>query len=152
LCTKLYNALLIFISTLGTTSCQACTGQRLYDPQGSSSYSTNNQPWHIKYGDLTEASGIVFSDTVDIGGIQIKNLPMYAADKISQGDPSMDGLMGLGFDSGATVPGVKTPFEVMVENKLISSPIFGVYLGKTINQIQGTGGMLVIIFNERIKC
>jgi hypothetical protein len=152
LCTKFYNALLIFISTSGTTSCRECTGQRLYDPKGSSSYSPGNQPWYIQYGDLSEASGIVVSDTVDIGGIQIKNLPIYAADKISGGDPSLDGLLGLGFGSGATVRGVKTPFEVMVENKLVSSPIFSVYFGKAINKIQDAGGMLVIIFNERIKC
>jgi hypothetical protein len=129
-----------FYCITGTPSCRECAGQRVYDPKESSSYSPGNRPWSIRYGDNSTASGVVVSDTVDIGGIQIKNLPIYAANKTSKMGRGRDGLLGLGFSVAATVPGVKTPFEVMVENKLVSSPIFSVHLGKTINKTEGDGG------------
>jgi hypothetical protein len=129
-----------FYCISGTTSCRECAGQQVYDPKESSSYSPGNRPWTIKYGDKSTASGVVVSDTVDIGGIQIKNLPIYAANKTSNMGRGRDGLLGLGFSAVATVPGVKTPFEVMVENKLVSSPVFSVRLGKAINKAEGDGG------------
>jgi hypothetical protein len=43
----------------------------------------------------------------------------------------------LAFDSITTVQGVKTPMDNLVSEKLISQPIFGVYLGK---QKNGGGG------------
>jgi hypothetical protein len=54
-------------------------------------------------------------------------------------DP-IDGLLGLGFDSITTVVGVKTPVDNMISQGLISSPVFGVYLGKASN---GGGGEYV---------
>ncbi|KAG1471856.1 hypothetical protein G6F56_001880 [Rhizopus delemar] len=53
-----------------------------------------------------------------------------------QSGPS-DGLLGLAFDTITTVNGVKTPMDNLISQGLISSPVFGVYLGKESN---GGGG------------
>jgi hypothetical protein len=81
-------------------------------------------------------------DTVNIGGITLKNISIYATMVLTGDtiDPAIYGLLGLAFDRLATVPGVKTPFQVMIDRKLISSPIFSVYFGKAVDGGDEYGG------------
>ncbi|KAI8879938.1 rhizopuspepsin 3 precursor [Backusella circina FSU 941] len=120
---------------LGTSLCSGCGNETVYNPFNSTSFSPNGLPWHTSYGDNSTSSGVLLYDTVDIGGITLTNLSIYGATEISASlnSPSTDGLLGLAFDSIATVPGIKTPFQEMVDRKLISSPIFSVYFRKTID-------------------
>ncbi|KAG1140116.1 hypothetical protein G6F37_012176 [Rhizopus arrhizus] len=123
-----------------STLCTNCgSSQTKYDPNQSSTYAKDGRTWSISYGDGSSASGILGKDTVNLGGLKIKNqiieLAKREASSFSSG-PS-DGLLGLGFDTITTVSGVQTPMDNLISQGLISNPVFGVYLGKESN---GGGG------------
>jgi hypothetical protein len=67
-----------------------------------------------------------------LGGIDIKGqrieLAESESDQFQKG--ATDGLLGLGFSSISTVSGTKTPVDNLIEQGLISNPVFGVFLGK----------------------
>ncbi|ORX50170.1 rhizopuspepsin 4 precursor [Hesseltinella vesiculosa] len=121
-----------------STLCSTCSGtQTKYDPTKSSTYQKEGKTWSISYGDGSSASGITGLDTVNLGGLSIKNQRIEMAKQESsqfQQDP-VDGLLGLGFDTISTVAGTKTPVDSLIAQNLISKPVFGVFLGHT-----STGG------------
>lgn len=115
--------------------CSTCTTHTQYNSAKSSSYVADGRTWSIAYGDGSTASGILAYDTVNLGGLSITNQTIELAKKESSSfasDP-IDGLLGLGFDSITTVAGIKTPMDNLISQGLISSPVFGVYLGKEID-------------------
>ncbi|KAF7720523.1 hypothetical protein EC973_007837 [Apophysomyces ossiformis] len=128
-----------------STLCEVCTGQNLFDPDKSSTYRKDGTPWLVEYGnenDLNWALGIVGYDTVNLGGVAIKNQAIELAQDESggfQGGPN-DGLFGLAFDRLLSVSGIKTPIDNLVSQNLISKPIFGVFLGE---KTSGGGGEYV---------
>ncbi|KAF1798558.1 aspartic peptidase domain-containing protein [Mucor lusitanicus] len=122
-----------------STLCSTCTTHTRYDSSKSSTYVADGRSWSIQYGDGSTASGILAKDTVNLGGLVIKSQTINLAKKESSSfasDP-IDGLMGLGFDTITTVAGIKTPVDNLISQGLISSPVFGVWLGKASN---GGGG------------
>ncbi|KAL9544910.1 hypothetical protein MBANPS3_007389 [Mucor bainieri] len=122
-----------------STLCSTCTTHTRYDSSKSSTYVADGRAWQIQYGDGSTASGILAKDTVNLGGLVIKSQTINLAKKESSSfasDP-IDGLMGLGFDTITTVSGIKTPVDNLISQGLISSPVFGVWLGKASN---GGGG------------
>ena len=124
---------------IASTLCSTCTTHTRYDSSKSSTYVADGRAWSIQYGDGSTASGILAKDTVDLGGLSIKSQTINLAKKESSSfasDP-IDGLMGLGFDSITTVSGIKTPVDNLISQGLISSPVYGVWLGKSSN---GGGG------------
>ncbi|KAI9287151.1 rhizopuspepsin 4 precursor [Umbelopsis sp. AD052] len=128
-----------FASTLCSST---CSGKTKYDSSKSSTYKKDGRSWSITYGDGSASSGILATDTVNLGGFSIKSQTIELAKKIStsfSSDP-IDGLLGLAFDSITTVSGVKTPVDNLISQKLISKPQFGVFLGK---QSNGGGGEYV---------
>lgn len=119
--------------------CSSCTSHTRYNSTASSTYVADGRTWSISYGDGSTASGILAYDTVNIGGIVIPKQTIELAKKESSSfssDP-VDGLLGLGFDTITTVSGINTPVDNMINEGLISSPVFGVYLGK---EIDGSNG------------
>ncbi|KAI9279852.1 rhizopuspepsin precursor-like protein [Sporodiniella umbellata] len=123
-----------------STLCSNCDGsQTKYDPSKSKTYEKDGRSWSISYGDGSSAGGILGKDTVNLGGLTIKNQIIELAKTEAssfQSGPS-DGLLGLGFNTITTVRGVKTPVDNLISQGLISNPVFGVYLGKASN---GGGG------------
>ncbi|KAL7318667.1 hypothetical protein PS15m_001883 [Mucor circinelloides] len=122
-----------------STLCSTCTTHTRYDPTKSSTYVADGRAWSIQYGDGSTASGVLAKDTVNLGGLTIKSQTINLAKKESSSfasDP-IDGLMGLGFDTITTVAGIKTPVDNLISQGLISSPVYGVWLGKAKN---GGGG------------
>lgn len=112
--------------------CSTCSTHTQYDPTKSSTYAEDGRPWSIQYGDGSTASGVLGTDTVNLGGLDIKKQTIELAKKESSqfaSDP-IDGLMGLGFNTITTVSGVKTPVDNLISQGLITSPVFGVWLGK----------------------
>ncbi|KAG1051563.1 hypothetical protein G6F43_006238 [Rhizopus delemar] len=123
-----------------STLCDSCgSSQTLYDSSKSSTYQKDGRPWSIRYGDGSTSSGILAYDTVNLGGLTIKKQTIELAKTESDAFVSgaIDGLLGLAFDSIASVKGVKTPVDNLISQGLISKPIFGVHLGKASN---GGGG------------
>ncbi|RUS17872.1 rhizopuspepsin 6 precursor [Endogone sp. FLAS-F59071] len=124
------------------TGCNSCSGKDIYDPTQSSTYQADGRSWTITYGDQSSSSGILGTDTVDLGGLQITGQTIDMADTISSQFQSSvtDGLLGLAFDSLASVSGIQTPVDNLISQNLISDPVFGVFLGK---QSNGGGGEYV---------
>lgn len=72
----------------------------VYKPS-SSAKKLSDESWSISYGDGSSASGIVYSDTVTIGGTTVTGQAVEAATTASSQFTSgvEDGLLGLAFDS-----------------------------------------------------
>ncbi|CAO3629918.1 unnamed protein product [Mucor hiemalis] len=124
---------------VASTLCASCTSHTRYNPNTSSTYVKDGRAWSISYGDGSTASGILAYDTVTLGGLAIKKQTIELAQKESSSfasDP-IDGLLGLGFNTITTVAGIKTPVDNLISQGLISSPVYGVHLGKASN---GGGG------------
>ncbi|KAG2195122.1 hypothetical protein INT47_006986 [Mucor saturninus] len=117
---------------IASTLCSSCTSHTRYNPNKSSTYAKDGRSWTISYGDGSTASGILGKDTVTLGGLKIKGQTIELASRESSSFSSdvIDGLLGLGFNTITTVSGIKTPVDNLISQGLISSPVFGVYLGK----------------------
>jgi hypothetical protein len=111
-------------------------GHTIYDPKKSKTYKAQKgSTWQISYGDSSSASGTVGLESVNIGGLVIKNQAVELANKMSaqfiQG--AGDGLLGLAWGSINTVQPkpVQTPVENMISEQEIpaSSELFTVNLG-----------------------
>ncbi|KAF7299969.1 Acid protease [Mycena chlorophos] len=112
------------------------TGHNVYNPSKSKTASQQKgSTWNISYGDGSSASGNVYLDTVTIGGVSIPKQAVELAEKMSSqfssGEGS-DGLLGLAWPSINTVSPspVKTPVENMIDQGLISQPLFTVKLDR----------------------
>ncbi|KAI9012058.1 rhizopuspepsinogen precursor [Phycomyces nitens] len=140
------SADLWFASTL----CSNCgSSHKKFNPSKSKTYKKNNSKWEISYGDGSSASGVMAYDTVNLGGISIKNQGIGLAKRESYAfvsDP-VDGLLGLAFNTIITAQGFKTPMDNMISQKLINSPIFSVYLGKASKN--GGGEFLFGAYNSK---
>lgn len=81
--------------------CKNCgKKQNLYDPKKSKTYKKEGKSWKISYGDGSNASGITAFDTINLGGLKIKNQRIELAVKESSSFATgpNDGLLGLGFN------------------------------------------------------
>ncbi|GAA5812393.1 hypothetical protein MFLAVUS_005845 [Mucor flavus] len=134
---------------IASTICSTCKSHTRYNATESTTYKKDGRRWEIQYGDGSHANGILGRDTINLGGIMIKNQTFGLAKLQSQSfaaDP-VDGLLGLGFNKITTVKGVQTPMDNMISKKLIKSPIFGVHLGKAIKN--GGGEFLFGGYNKK---
>ncbi|OBZ82148.1 Rhizopuspepsin-1 [Choanephora cucurbitarum] len=124
---------------VASTLCSSCYNHKKYDSKKSKTYKSDGRRWSISYGDGSNANGVLAKDTVNLGGYKISNQVFGMAQKESKqfAEDPVDGLLGLGFNSITTVRGIKTPMDNLISQRKISSPIFGVYLGKAVN---GGGG------------
>lgn len=89
--------------------------------------------WRIQYGDGSGASGVVYTDNVEVGGITVEGQAVEVATKISAQflqDTSNDGLFGLGFSSINTVsPSPQTTwFDSAISQGLFEQNLFTVDL------------------------
>lgn len=82
------------------------TGHTVFDPTNSSTWTLlPGYSWAIKYVDGSGASGIVGTDTVNVGGVTVTSQAVEAATSVSTGFASgtaNDGLLGLAMDSANT--------------------------------------------------
>ncbi|KAL2001731.1 hypothetical protein VTN02DRAFT_1343 [Thermoascus thermophilus] len=108
----------------------------IFDPKKSSTFKPSpGSSWKIAYGDQSSASGTVGTDTVNIGGLVIRNQAIELAETMSAQFVSGagDGLLGLAFGSINTVQPtpVKTPVENMIAQADIprSAALFTAKLG-----------------------
>uniref|UniRef100_A0A093UM48 Aspartic protease pep1 n=1 Tax=Talaromyces marneffei PM1 TaxID=1077442 RepID=A0A093UM48_TALMA len=90
-----------------------------------------NATWHVTYGDYSYAKGIVYRDTVNIGGVIAPNQTVEAALQVSESfirDLNNDGLVGLAFPNINMIsPGPQNTFFANVMDTL-AKPVFAVTL------------------------
>ncbi|KAK3319422.1 aspartic-type endopeptidase-like protein [Apodospora peruviana] len=103
-------------------------GQHVYKPGSSSTaVKVSGSTWSISYGDGSSSSGDVYKDKVTIGGLTVAQQVVEAAQQVSESfseDPSIDGLVGLGFDSLNSVS--PTPAKTWFTNvkSQLTLPVF----------------------------
>lgn len=109
-------------------------GHDIYDPSKSkTSKKLNGATWKIQYGDGSSASGDVYTDNVEVGGITVTGQAVELASQISaqfSQDTANDGLLGLAFSSINTVTPNKqlTWFDSGVQQGLFDQNLFTVDL------------------------
>ncbi|GAO19822.1 hypothetical protein UVI_02059230 [Ustilaginoidea virens] len=86
-------------------------GHSVYNPRRSPTAKLlPGYTWNITYGDRSGARGVVFTDTVDVGGVVATGQAVEAATAVSAeftGQHGSDGLLGLAFSAINTVRPVK---------------------------------------------
>merc|ERR1719478_2090702 len=104
-----------------------------YDETKSSTYVADGRKYSVQYGS-GPVEGIFSKDTVTVGSIDVKGQAFAEVSKVSFGPLNIafaagkfDGLLGLGFKSISQYQ-IPTPFEAMIDQKLISEPVFAFYL------------------------
>merc|ERR1712072_1302464 len=110
-----------------------------YDESKSSTYEKDGRKYNVQYGS-GPVEGIFSKDTVTVGTIDVKSQPFAEVSKVSFGPLNIafaagkfDGLLGLGFKSISQY-NIPTPFEAMIDQKLISEPVFAFYLQEDASQ------------------
>ncbi|KAG0292409.1 Type I transmembrane sorting receptor [Linnemannia gamsii] len=116
---------------LPSKSCKAksCTAHTRYNSSSSSTYRKDGRLWEITYGDGSGASGILASDMVNVGGIQVRQTIGLATNETEDFATSPeDGLFGLGFSAIQSVHGVKTFMDNAIAAKAVALPVVSAYL------------------------
>ncbi|KAI0000737.1 Asp-domain-containing protein [Xylariaceae sp. FL0662B] len=104
------------------------SGHSIYSPSDSSTAKkVSGASWDISYGDGSGASGDVYTDVVNIGGVSFDAQAVEPASQISEQfteDQNNDGLVGLAFSSINTVtPKAQKTFFDNVKSSL-DQPLF----------------------------
>jgi len=108
----------------------ACFLHAKYDSSASSTYKANGSAFSIHYGSGS-MEGFVSSDLLTIGDIAIHNQDFAEATKepgLAFAFGKFDGILGLAYDV-ISVNHITPPFYNMVNQKLISDPVFSFRLG-----------------------
>ncbi|KAG0086705.1 Type I transmembrane sorting receptor [Podila epicladia] len=127
-----------FPSSTCTTS--GCKVHHRFNSAKSTTFKKDGRPWKIGYGDGSEASGILGSDIVNVGGIVVRQTIGLATNESAQFATSPeDGLFGLGFSTIESVAGVKTFLDNAIAAKAIALPVVSVFL-PSVRKNGGQGG------------
>jgi len=115
-----------------------------YDESKSKTFEKDGREYKVQYGS-GPVEGFFSKDTVSVGNVDVKGQLFAEVSKVSFGPLNVafaagkfDGLMGLGFKN-LSLYQIPTPFEAMIEQKLIPEPIFAFYLQQDASQ---TGELL----------
>merc|ERR1712070_105982 len=110
-----------------------------YDESKSSTYEKDGRRYNVTYGS-GRVEGVFSKDTVTVGTIDVKSQPFAEVSQVSFGPLNIafaagkfDGLMGLGFKAISQY-NIPTPFETMIDQKLIDEPVFAFYLQEDASQ------------------
>ncbi|KAF9902847.1 Type I transmembrane sorting receptor [Linnemannia zychae] len=108
---------------------ESCTAHSRYNAAASSTYRKDGRLWDITYGDGSGANGILASEMVNVGGIQVRQTIGLATNESVEFTTSPeDGLFGLGFSTIQSVPGVKTFMDNAIAAKAVALPVVSAYL------------------------
>jgi len=110
-----------------------CWRHPRYDESKSKTFEKDGRPYNVQYGS-GPVEGVFAKDTVTIGSIAVEGQLFAEVSKVSFGPLNLafaagkfDGLLGLGFKSISQY-NIPTPFEAMVERKLVDEAVFAFYL------------------------
>lgn len=112
-----------------------CYRHPRYDESKSKTFEKDGRQYKVQYGS-GPVEGVFAKDTVTVGDIDVKGQLFAEVSKVSFGPLNLafaagkfDGLLGLGFKTISQYQ-IPTPFEAMIDQKLISEPVFAFYLQK----------------------
>mmetsp|Transcript_51311 Transcript_51311/g.159020 ORF Transcript_51311/g.159020 Transcript_51311/m.159020 type:complete len:389 (+) Transcript_51311:90-1256(+) len=104
-----------------------------FDHGKSKTFEADGRKYSVQYGS-GPVEGVFGKDTVTVGTVDVKGQPFAEVSKVSFGPLNIafaagkfDGLLGLGFKSISQY-NIPTPFESMIDQKLIDEPVFAFYL------------------------
>jgi len=110
-----------------------------YDDSKSKTYEKDGRQYKVQYGS-GPVEGVFSKDTVTVGDVDVKGQLFAEVSKVSFGPLNVafaagkfDGLLGLGFKSISQYQ-IPTPFESMIDQKLIDEPVFAFYLQRDSSQ------------------
>ncbi|XP_007483929.1 gastricsin [Monodelphis domestica] len=122
---------------------QACSGHARFNPSQSSTYSTNGQTFSLQYGSGS-LTGFFGYDTMTVQGIQVPNQEFG----LSENEPGtnfiyaqFDGIMGMAYPALA-VGGATTALQGMLQQNVLTNPIFSFYLSNS-QQSSQSGGEVI---------
>ena len=109
----------------------ACFLHAKYDSKASSTYVANGTELQMPYA-LSSVSGFLSKDSISVGGVKLTGVTFgetLEEPGLVFAFAKFDGVLGLGFPSNA-VAGVKPVFNEMIDQKMITEPVFSFYLQK----------------------
>ncbi|XP_031701551.1 pepsin A-like [Anarrhichthys ocellatus] len=115
-------------------SSQACNNHKKFNPQQSSTFQWGDQTLSIQYG-TGSMTGHLAIDNVEVGSITVSK-QMFGISKTEapfMANMVADGILGLAFQSIAS-DSVVPVFDNMVNQGLVSQPLFSVYLNSNSEQ------------------
>ncbi|KAF8940549.1 hypothetical protein BGZ58_005883 [Dissophora ornata] len=117
-----------------------CKNRRVtFNRATSKSFKPVKGKFHISYGDGSAVEGIMGQDRVNVAGLVIEEqtIGLATTESTSFSSDVVDGILGLAYNSICSVPGTLTPMDNLIKHKLIQSPCFSVWLGRS---TEGGGG------------
>merc|ERR1712066_318581 len=124
---------------MGNCGFFTCWTHPRYSESKSKTYEKDGREYKVQYGS-GPVEGIFSKDTVTVGSIDVKGQLFAEVSKVSFGPLNLafaagkfDGLLGLGFKNISQYQ-IPTPFESMIEQKLIDEPVFAFYLQQDASQ------------------
>ena len=116
----------------------ACYLHSTYDSRASSTYVADGTKFSINYGSGS-VSGILSKDEISVAGAKLTGVTFgetVSEPGLAFAFGRFDGILGLGMPS-SSVAGVKPIFNEMIDQKVITEPVFSVYLHKDSNETSG---------------
>ncbi|KAJ8495865.1 hypothetical protein ONZ51_g1455 [Trametes cubensis] len=118
-----------------TCTSPECKSKHKYNPNNSSTSVRRNDTLNTGYGDGTRVSGSVYSDTVVVAGVEVKDYTFGIAEAMTgQTGVSEDGILGLGLPGLMTLPSVPILYRAVTE-KAMQKYIFAFKLSKNHSEL-----------------
>ena len=116
----------------------ACSLHTKYDSKASSTYVANGTEFEITYASAS-VKGILSKDEISVAGAKLTGVTFgetLQLPGLTFAFTKYDGILGLGFPSHV-VTGVKPIFNEMLDQKVITEPVFSIYLQRDGNETNG---------------
>uniref|UniRef100_A0A6G1S7J2 Lysosomal aspartic protease n=1 Tax=Aceria tosichella TaxID=561515 RepID=A0A6G1S7J2_9ACAR len=120
----------------------ACWVHSTYKSAHSSTYKNDGRPLEITYGSGS-MKGFLSTDKLTVAGVTVNDQTFGEATVLPGlvfAMAKFDGILGMGFQK-ISVDNVVTPFQDMVDQKLVGAPVFSFYLNR--DQTKSPGGEVI---------